>query len=67
VYINKKTRILIVTYVDDFLVLAKNGPELKKLSYELSTNFLIQEMGDAEYFLGVCIVRDRQQKKIYLC
>ena len=67
VYINRQARILVVTYVDDFLVLAKKGHELDAFTYELRSKWTVEELGDAEYFLGVRIVRDRENRKLYLC
>jgi hypothetical protein len=67
VYINRETRIIIITYVDDMLVIGKAGPALETVKYELATQFTIQDLGPAAYFVGVRITRDRQAKKIYLC
>lgn len=67
VYINRQARILVVTYVDDFLAIAKKGPALDQFTYEFRSKFTIEELGDAEYFLGVRIVRDRVNRKLYLC
>ncbi len=41
VYINRETRIIIITYVDDILVIRKAGPALKTVKYELVTQFTI--------------------------
>ncbi|XMA13681.1 hypothetical protein WAI453_006472 [Rhynchosporium graminicola] len=67
VYINRETKIIIVTYVDDFLVISKAGLALEELKVKLLTVFDILPAGPAKYFLGVRIVRDREKKTISLC
>ena len=67
VYINRTTKICIVTYVDDFLVLAKKGPVFDKFKEDLHALFDMQSQGEAKYFLGVRIVRDRVAHTISLC
>ncbi len=37
VYINRETRIIIITYVDDMLVIRKAGLTLETVKYELAT------------------------------
>jgi hypothetical protein len=66
-FINRQDGILVVTYVDDFLALAPKGNELDAFIYELRSKWTLEELGDAEYFLGVRIVRDREHNKLYLC
>ena len=66
VFINRQTRIIIVTYINDFLAIAKKSDDLDEFRYELRFKFTIKELGDAEYFLGVHIVRDKQNKLLYL-
>ncbi|KAK6586176.1 hypothetical protein PZA11_001233 [Diplocarpon coronariae] len=67
VYINRASRILIVTYVDDFLVVAKKGDIYDKFKRDLRNLFEITGGEPANYFLGVRIVRDRQNRTISLC
>jgi hypothetical protein len=66
IFINKDTKIIIVTYVDDCLIISKDNEDLSKLKYELQTKFTIEELGPAQYFLGVHIHRDRKKREIYL-
>lgn len=58
-YLNKVSGILIVTYVDDFLIIGKNIDHIKKLKEKLSKKFQLEDLGPASYFLGVRITRDR--------
>ncbi len=37
VYINREIRIIIITYVDDILIIRKAGPALETVKYELAT------------------------------
>jgi hypothetical protein len=37
VYINRQTRIIVITYVDNMLLVGKAGPALDTLKYELAT------------------------------
>jgi hypothetical protein len=67
VYINKKTGIMIVTYVDDMLILGKSMELINKLKKELSEQFECEDLGSAAYFLGVRITRDREARTISLC
>jgi Reverse transcriptase (RNA-dependent DNA polymerase) len=66
-FINRQDGILVVTYVDDFLAVGPKGEALDAFRYELRSKWTIEELGDAEYFLGVRIVRDRENNKLYLC
>ncbi|KAI1006554.1 hypothetical protein K3495_g1659 [Podosphaera aphanis] len=64
--LNKQTRILIVTYVDDFLSLGKHMAHINQLKKKLADKFQLEDLRPASYFLGVRITRDRHHKKIYL-
>ncbi|KAI0995000.1 hypothetical protein K3495_g13181, partial [Podosphaera aphanis] len=65
-YLNKQTGILIVTYVDDFLVIGKNIDHINRLKKKLAKKFQLEDLGPASYFLGVRITRNRARKRIYL-
>jgi hypothetical protein len=67
VYFNQETGILIVTYVDDMLIIRKDKSKIKTLKRGLATKFEIEDMGSANYFVGVRITRDREKKTISLC
>jgi hypothetical protein len=67
VYINKKTRILIVTYVDDMLIIGKDIAKVKILKKKLIKIFDIEDLGPAKYFVRVRITRDRKKDTITLC
>ncbi|KAI0995909.1 Copia protein, partial [Podosphaera aphanis] len=65
-YLNKQTKIIIVTYVDDFLIIGKNIGLINSLKEKLAHKFQLEDLGPACYFLGVRITRDRPKKRIYL-
>ena len=66
VYINQKTGILIITYVNDILVLGKNARKIKELKRAIVSKFEIEDLGLAKYFLGVRITRNREKGTITL-
>lgn len=65
-YLNKQSGILIVTYVDDFLIIGKIIAEINQLKRKLAEKFQLEDLGPASYFLGVRITRDRLRKRTYL-
>ncbi|KAI1006218.1 hypothetical protein K3495_g2000 [Podosphaera aphanis] len=65
-YLNKQTKIIIVTYVDDFLIIGKNIGLINSLKEKLAHKFQLEYLGPVCYFLGVRITRDRPKKRIYL-
>ncbi|KAI1006112.1 Retrovirus-related Pol polyprotein from transposon TNT 1-94 [Podosphaera aphanis] len=67
IYRQKSTGILVVTYVDDFLIIGKDRSKIDELKDKLSKKFDPDNLGIANYFLGVRIVRDRKLRRIYLC
>ena len=65
-YYNKDTKFIIVTYIDDFLVVAFKGPTLDEFKKDLSSKLDVKDLREVSYFLGVCITRDREKGLIYL-
>lgn len=43
------------------------GEALDAFRYELHSKWTIEELGDTEYFLGIRIMRNRENNKLYLC
>ena len=66
VYINKETGILIVTYVDDMLIIGKDKAKIKALKKSLMQRFEMEDLGPAKYFVGVRITRNRKEGTIAL-
>jgi reverse transcriptase-like protein len=67
VYLNKETGILIITYVDDMLIIGKDKDKIRTLKKNLMKRFEIEDLGPAKYFVGVRITRDRKAGTISLC
>ena len=63
IYINKKTNILIITYVDDFLIINKIKLILKAFKKNLIL-FNIIPIGLIEYFFGIRIIKNKKNYTI---
>jgi hypothetical protein len=66
VYRNAKTG-LIITYVDDFLLIGPQGEDLRMLKLQLSEAFDMKDLGPCQFFLGVRITRDRSRNQTTIC
>jgi hypothetical protein len=49
------------------LIIGKDKGKIKTLKRDLATKFEMEDMGPANYFVGVRITRDRERKTISLC
>ncbi len=58
--------IVVVTYVDDFLLIGPDIKAINKLKLELSRVFSMKDLGPCTTFLGLRLIRDRKQRKIHL-
>jgi hypothetical protein len=58
--------IIIITYVDDFLLIGPNIQEIKALKAQLSKVFSMKDLGPCSMFLGVQLIRDRKNRTIHL-
>jgi hypothetical protein len=67
VFKHPNTRIFIVVYVDDMLFIGPKGTVFDRAKEDLKKTFEMDDMGEAAYFVGVRITRDRQEKTISLC
>ena len=52
--------------MDDF-ILARHTAELRVAKDELFAAFNMKDLEDLKWFLGIRIIRDRPNKKLYLC
>jgi hypothetical protein len=59
-------QILLLVYVDDML-LAGRCEEIDVLVRTLSREFDVRDLGDAAYFLGYEIVRNRAERTLFVC
>ncbi|KAK2067527.1 hypothetical protein P8C59_001263 [Phyllachora maydis] len=66
VFYNAKTCYFIVTYVDDCLFIGPDIGYITDLKKRLNKVYAIEDLGPAAYFLGVQIIRDRPNRRLWL-
>jgi hypothetical protein len=64
--LTKKTEILIVTYVNNILIIGKDIIKVKTLKKKLIKIFNIKNLGLAKYFIKVQITKDKKEGIITL-
>jgi hypothetical protein len=55
-----------VVWVDDIIIVASNCDDLEACKGDLSKIFTMTDLGEASYFLGMELSRDREAKRLYL-
>jgi len=58
--------IILLLYVDDMLIDGKYISMIKRLKKHLSESFVMKDMAVAKQIFGIRIMRDRQEKKLWL-
>ncbi|KAK2069123.1 hypothetical protein P8C59_003728 [Phyllachora maydis] len=66
VFYNAKTCHFIVTYIDDCLFIGPNIGYITDLKKRLNKVYAKEDLGPAAYFLGVQIIRDRPNRRLWL-
>ncbi|KAK2074245.1 hypothetical protein P8C59_008466 [Phyllachora maydis] len=66
VFYNAKTCHFIVTYIDDCLFIGPNIGYITDLKKRLNKVYTIEDLGPTAYFLGVQIIRDRPNRRLWL-
>lgn len=66
IYRNRKTKIIVASYVDDFLLIGPNKSEIQSLTKSLNSEVALNDLGDANWFLGVRIRRSHVTGSILL-
>ena len=56
----------LVLYVDDILLIGNDVKLLESVKEYLNSQFLMKDLGDAAYILGIKIYRDRSKRLIAL-
>ena len=56
----------LLVYVDDILMVCSHVPILNALKKQLQTRWAMKDLGEVAYYLGLNILRDRQQKKLWI-
>ena len=62
----KDTLKIIAIHVDDQMILAESILEMQRLKDSLKLQFKMKNMGEVHYYVGVCIVQDKETKQVYL-
>ncbi|XP_018398526.1 PREDICTED: uncharacterized mitochondrial protein AtMg00810-like [Cyphomyrmex costatus] len=60
VYHDKDNNILLLIYVDDILITSRDTHAIQELKKKLSDAFMIKDLGDVKYCLGIEVTRDRE-------
>ena len=58
--------IILLLYVDDMLIIGRDITKIKDLKKEMSKTFAMKDLGAAKQILGMRILRDRKNKKLWL-
>ena len=58
--------VFLILYVDDILLIGNNFEMLSKVKIQLATQFQMKDLGEAQYVLGIKIIRDKNNKIIAL-
>ena len=58
--------VALLLYVDDMLIVGQEAAKISQLKKELSKDFDMKDLGPTQQILGMKIVRDRQNKKLWL-
>jgi hypothetical protein len=67
VYVKKEdTLIIIAVHVDDLIILAENVQEMEEMKRVLKVEFKITDMGELQYYVGVSVVQDKQNNRLWL-
>jgi ribosomal protein S3 len=64
IYRHPDSELIVLTYVDDFLLVGLKGKELDNLKSALQSVFKIKDLGPCQYFVGIRIVRNRKERTI---
>ena len=67
-FYNPQRTVFLILFVDDFLVFYRKKDEAlaNQVIKGIKEAYDIEDKGDAEYFLGIQITRDRKKRKIFL-
>ena len=67
VYHDNNGSTYLLVYVDDILIAAKTLSSVTKVKKQLMEAFDARDLGEAKFFLGMTIERDRSKRTIKLC
>src|SRR3569833_2908189 len=55
-------RVYLIVWVDDILVAARGAERIAKVKAHLADKFDVRDLGEATYFLGMELARDREER-----
>ncbi len=58
--------VIVLMYVDDLLIVGNYDSKITEVKEKLSKVFEMKDMGEVEKFLGLEVVRDRENKKMFI-
>ena len=58
--------VFLILYVDDILLIKNDFEMLSNVKIQLATQFQMKDLGEAQYVLGITIIRDKKNKIIVL-
>ena len=64
--VNDEAEMVMVVHVDDILAHAKDQATMDRFAAELGQKFKLKDMGDAGYYMGCHITRNRKARKLKL-
>ena len=69
-YVDRKMQndivVFLILYVDDILLIGNDFEMLSNVKIQLATQFQMEDLGEAQYVLGIKIIRDRKNMIIVL-
>lgn len=62
-------RIIVFFYVDDIVILyhKRHQPEFIQFKQALLAKYEFKDLGELKWFLGIRVIRNRQEQKLWLC
>ena len=64
--VDGETEMMVVVHVDDILANAKDQATMDRFAAELGQKFKLKDMGDAGYYMGCHITRNRKARELKL-
>ena len=64
--VDSEAEMVVVVHVDDILAHAEDQATMDRFTAELGQKFKLKDMGDAEYFMGCHITRNRKARELKL-
>ena len=66
VFFNKNTKIIVATHIDNLLIVDYDINKINKLQKQLQTKVEINDLNDADFFLNMKIIKNREKHELFL-